>query len=133
MKSSRHLRLLAALLITLSGICALASQERDLTLTLADGKPTAAKLAWPDQGNGPWPAILLLPGSGPADMDVTMTPQRTSTGKTEKVFKQLADFLAGCGFATLRYHKRGIIQSNPCFEVPVRSEERDGAHFAFGV
>lgn len=56
-----------------------------------------ATLVIPD-GAGPFPAIVLVHGSGPHDRDVTIGPN--------KPFKDLAEGLAKCGIATLRYEKR---------------------------
>ncbi|HUN80260.1 MAG TPA: alpha/beta fold hydrolase [Phycisphaerae bacterium] len=55
------------------------------------------KITLPD-GDGPFPAIVLVHGSGPHDMDETIGPH--------KVFKDFADGLAAQGVATLRYEKR---------------------------
>jgi len=49
-------------------------------------------------GKGPWPAIVLVHGSGPQDRDETIGPN--------KVFGDLALGLAAHGIATLRYDKR---------------------------
>ncbi len=49
-------------------------------------------------GKGPWPAIVLVHGSGPQDRDETIGPN--------KVFADLAAGLAAHGIATLRYDKR---------------------------
>jgi dienelactone hydrolase len=54
------------------------------------------------QGQGPWPALLLLPGSGPTDRDGNQGERRTD------LLKQLADHLASQGIASLRFDKRGI-------------------------
>jgi hypothetical protein len=58
-------------------------------------------LALPD-GQGPWPAVLLITGSGQVD-------RNENTKKIAiDVFPQLAGYLAGRGAATLRYDKRGV-------------------------
>jgi dienelactone hydrolase len=49
-------------------------------------------------GKGPFPAIVLVHGSGPSDRDETMGPN--------KVFKDLAEGLASRGVVVLRYEKR---------------------------
>ncbi len=49
-------------------------------------------------GNGPFPAIVLVHGSGPNDRDETVGPN--------KPFKDLAGGLASQGVAVLRYEKR---------------------------
>jgi dienelactone hydrolase len=52
-------------------------------------------------GNGPFPAVVLVHGSGPSDRDETV-------GGT-KVFKDLAEGLASRGIAVLRYDKRTFV------------------------
>jgi dienelactone hydrolase len=49
-------------------------------------------------GEGPFPAVVLVHGSGPNDRDETIGPN--------KPFRDLAWGLAGQGIATLRYEKR---------------------------
>jgi dienelactone hydrolase len=49
-------------------------------------------------GNGPFPAVVLVHGSGPSDRDETVGGA--------KVFKDLAEGLASRGIAVLRYDKR---------------------------
>ncbi len=50
------------------------------------------------KGTGPFPAVLLVPGSPPVDQDVTVG--------ANKLFKDLAWGLASRGIAVLRYTKR---------------------------
>ena len=50
------------------------------------------------QGKGPFPAVLLVHGSGPQDRDETIAPN--------KPFRDLAWGLASQGIAVLRYEKR---------------------------
>jgi dienelactone hydrolase len=52
-------------------------------------------------GNGPFPVVILVHGSGPSDRDETV-------GGT-KVFKDLAEGLASRGVAVLRYDKRTYV------------------------
>jgi len=56
-----------------------------------------AVLALPD-GEGPFPCVVLVHGSGPNDMDETIGPN--------KPFKDIATGLASKGVAVLRYDKR---------------------------
>ena len=56
-----------------------------------------ATLALPN-GDGPFPALVLVHGSGPNDRDETVGPN--------KPFRDLAWGLASCGIAVLRYEKR---------------------------
>lgn len=50
------------------------------------------------QGKGPFPAVVLVAGSGPNDRDETIGPN--------KPFRDIAHGLAGYGIAALRYDKR---------------------------
>ena len=50
------------------------------------------------KGDGPFPAIILVHGSGPQDRDETISPN--------KPFRDLAHGLASRGIAILRYEKR---------------------------
>lgn len=53
------------------------------------------------KGNGPFPAVLLVVGSGALDRDETIGPN--------KPFRDLADGLAAAGIASLRYDKRSHV------------------------
>lgn len=70
--------------------------ERDLTIG-EDQWKLPATLTLPN-GNGPFPAVVLVHGSGANDRDDTK-------GGT-KVFRDLAEGLASRGIAVLRYEKR---------------------------
>jgi dienelactone hydrolase len=63
----------------------------------ANGWPLPGTLAIP-VGQGPFPAVVLVHGSGPHDRDQTFGPN--------KPFKDLALGLASRGVAVLRYEKR---------------------------
>ena len=66
-------------------------------VTIQSGEYELAGILTIPKSNQAVPAILLVSGSGPNDMDST-------TGKL-KPFKDLAESLAKQGIATLRYHK----------------------------
>lgn len=70
--------------------------ERELTAG-AEGWPLPATLTLP-RGMPPFPALVLVHGSGPNDRD-------ESVGAA-KPFRDLAEGLASCGVAVLRYEKR---------------------------
>ena len=71
---------------------------RELELAVGEGATALpATLALPD-GEGPFPAIVLVHGSGPHDRDESIGPNRP--------FLDIARGLAAQGIAVLRYEKR---------------------------
>jgi len=58
-------------------------------------------------GNGPYPAIIMITGSGPQDRDETIAGH--------KPFWVIADHLTKNGFAVLRYDDRGVGKSSGNF------------------
>ncbi|MGB7439042.1 MAG: alpha/beta hydrolase [Candidatus Acidiferrum sp.] len=66
------------------------------------GVNLAGTLTLPN-GTGPFPAAILIAGSGPQDRDGSIA--------NHKPFLVLADYLTRKGFAVLRYDKRGVGQS----------------------
>jgi len=70
--------------------------ESDITVGAA-GWPLPGTLTMP-AGDGPYPAVVLVHGSGPEDRDETIGPN--------KPFKDLALGLASRGIAVLRFEKR---------------------------
>jgi uncharacterized protein len=78
---------------------------RNLTLDLGNGIFTNAQLSYPAIGKGPFPGVVLVPGSGPADMNYT-------AGENAKLFWQISQFLSERGFVVLKYDKRGIGDNN---------------------
>ena len=91
---------------------------RDVTID-AGGWPLPGVLAVPP-GPGPFPAVILVHGSGPGDRDQTIGPN--------KPFRDLALGLASRGVAVLRYDKRtrahgGKMASSP--QLTVKEEVID--------
>jgi uncharacterized protein len=76
-------------------------KHRDLVIDLGNGTQTNAQLTILAIGNGPFPGVLLVHGSGPVDMNETLSPD-------SKPFWQIAQYLSERGFAVLRYDKRGV-------------------------
>ena len=74
---------------------------RDLVIDLGNGIQTNAQLTTPAVGNGPFPGVLLVAGSGVVDMNETLSPD-------SKPFWQISQYLSERGFAVLRYDKRGV-------------------------
>jgi uncharacterized protein len=78
--------------------------ESELELPTAWGK-LCGSLVLPE-GAGPWPAVLLIAGSGPTDRDGNSPLQEPFDN-----LKRLAHALAARGIASLRYDKRGVGES----------------------
>lgn len=72
----------------------------------ADGVTLAGELTMPE-GEGPFPAVVLITGSGPHD--------RNETVSGHKVFLVLSDHLTRRGYAVLRYDDRGVAGSSGDF------------------
>ncbi len=73
--------------------------ERDITLPApAAGKPGLPGTLTLPKGRGPFPAVVLVHGSGPQDRDETIGANRP--------FLDIARGLAAHGIASLRYDKR---------------------------
>jgi fermentation-respiration switch protein FrsA (DUF1100 family) len=101
--------------LTLARVAALPGLERpqepkppfpyhaeDVTIESAPGVRLAGTLTVP-QGNGPFPAVVFVSGSGAQDRDEAIMGHRP--------FLVLADYLARHGVATLRYDDRGFAKS----------------------
>jgi len=89
------------------------TKYRNMILDLGDGVKTNAQLTIPAVGNGPFPAVLLITGSGAEDMNETAGYIRIDNTTGSKIypptpFSQIAEYLSDRGFVTLRYDKRGI-------------------------
>ena len=87
---------------------------RNLVIDLGNGVKTNAQLTYPAIGKGPFPGILLVPGSGAADMNETVGFIRIDNQTGSKIyppaqpFWQISQYLSERGFAVLRYDKRGV-------------------------
>lgn len=73
-------------------------RQEDVRFTSADGVALAGTLVTP-KGEGPFPGVVLITGSGPQDRDETIAGH--------KPFRVLADYLARHNVASLRYDDRG--------------------------
>jgi dipeptidyl aminopeptidase/acylaminoacyl peptidase len=83
-------------------------RRRDLVIDLGDGLKTDAQLTLPIMGEGPFPGVLLIHGSGNMDMDEYLPPIATGTDEPTRPFLQIAEYMSNRGFAVLRYNKRGV-------------------------
>lgn len=80
--------------------------EREVQIASVPGVTLAGTLTLP-RGAGPFPAVVMVSGSGAQDRDETMFLHRP--------FAVIADALARKGIATLRYDDRGTAQSTGSF------------------
>jgi uncharacterized protein len=63
-----------------------------------------AQLTYPEAATAPLPVVILVAGSGPADLDVSIAGQ---DGKvSHRLFHDISDALTFRGYATVRYNKR---------------------------
>src|SRR5215208_6665908 len=87
-------------------------KHRDLVIDLGNGIQTNAQLTIPAIGSGPFPGMLLVHGSGPVDMNETLSPD-------SKPFWQIAHYLSERGFVVLRYDKRGVGENGTILDTNV--------------
>lgn len=74
-------------------------------------------------GDGPFPGVILLHGSGRLDRNVVVA--------RHQIFLVLADELTRRGFAVLRYDKRGVGQSTGDYDAHTSNDLGDDAVAAF--
>ena len=95
--------------------------EQDITLNTGTEWELPGTLTLP-VGDGPFPAVVLVHGSGPEDRDETIGPN--------KPFRDLAWGLASQGIAVLRYDKRTLVYGQKMKDMPnltVQEETIDDA------
>ena len=81
---------------------------RNLVIDLGNGVKTNAQLTLPAIGNGPFPGVLLIHGSGANDKNGTLGFVHKNGPKPLTPLWQIAQYLSERGFAVLRYDKRGV-------------------------
>ncbi len=74
------------------------------------------------KGKGPFPAVVLIPGSGPSDMNESIGPNEP--------FKDLAYGLSSRGIAVLRYDKRAYVYGVKVKPVNVQNVYLQDASYA---
>lgn len=90
------------------------TKYRNIVLDLGNGLETNARLNLPSVGIGPFPGVLLVPGSGTTDMNETAGYIRldNETGSlvypSARPFFDIAHYLSERGYAVLQYDKRGF-------------------------
>jgi fermentation-respiration switch protein FrsA (DUF1100 family) len=98
-------------------------RTEDVTFESAPGVRLAGTISLP-QGTGPFPAVVMVTGSGPQDRDEALMGH--------KPFLVLADYLARHGIASLRYDDRGIAKSTGKFTSATSADFADDAEAAVG-
>lgn len=73
---------------------------REAEVAFGEGTVRLAGTLTVPRGPGPFPAVVLISGSGPQDRDETLFGFRP--------FREIADHLSGSGIAVLRYDDRGV-------------------------
>ena len=85
-----------------------------MVIDLGDGVKTNARLNIPAIGDGPFPGVLLIHGSGAVDMNETGGYIRIDHATGSKIypsarpFFEISQYLSERGFAVLQYDKRAI-------------------------
>ena len=85
-----------------------------MVIDLGNGLETNARLNLPVIGDGPYPSVLLVPGSGITDMNETAGYVRIDNYTNSFIypsarpFFDIAEYLSERGFAVLQYDKRGV-------------------------
>ncbi|MDD2202335.1 MAG: alpha/beta fold hydrolase [Firmicutes bacterium] len=80
--------------------------ERDFTVRSGSDVVLAGTLTLPAGAQSPYPAVVLISGSGPQDRDGNTPPVYVAN-----IFRTIAHRLADVGVATLRYDERGVGES----------------------
>jgi dipeptidyl aminopeptidase/acylaminoacyl peptidase len=71
------------------------------------GFEAAAELTYPVGERGPFPTVILIPGSGAADMDFTLRDFATGEIRST-IFRDIAEYLSARGYAVARYNKHYV-------------------------
>ncbi len=82
-----------------------------LTVNFGDFQ-SQAELTYPAQGDSPFPTVVLIPGSGPEDMNATIftigAVTNTKPVPLSGIFGNISTYLSSHGFAVLRYNKHYV-------------------------
>jgi pimeloyl-ACP methyl ester carboxylesterase len=90
------------------------TKHRDMVIDLGNGLKTNARLNLPATGDGPFPGVLLIHGSGLTDMNETGGYIRIDNETDSIIYPlsrsyfEIAQYLAERGYAVLQYNKRGV-------------------------
>ena len=98
-------------------------REIEVTFHNPEAKISLAGVLTLPAGEGPFPAAVLVSGSGPQDRDSTLAGHRT--------FLVLADYLTRRGIAVLRYDDRGVGKSEGDFHKSTTADFASDARAAW--
>ena len=101
----RHILTVCVLVLSVTAAHAAAPTQRDEEVTFRSGSLTLAGTLSLPSGSGPFPAVVLLSGSGLQDRDSEMFGFRP--------FKLIADAFVQRGIAVLRCDDRGVGGGRP--------------------
>ena len=124
----KHAAPLMALLITLyvSASASARTVFSNQNVDILNGKVTLSGTLSLPTGPGPFPAVILLSGSGPQDRNeaISIIPGFVP-------FKWIAEYLVRQGVAVLRYDDRGTAKSTGTFEKGTSADFANDAEAAF--
>ncbi len=83
--------------------------SKEIEVLIESGVGISGTMAIPTGGGKLHPAVLIISGSGKGDRDGNLKKMEMN------IYKDLAEFLTGLGFVTLRYDKRGVNKSGGSF------------------
>jgi hypothetical protein len=86
--------------------------SEEVAFGLSGAVTTRGRFDYPATGAPPFPAVLLIQGSGPTDRDETVVDP---DGAVRRPFVRISDALTSRGMAVFRFDKRGVCPpSRPC-------------------
>jgi pimeloyl-ACP methyl ester carboxylesterase len=101
-------RALSWVLCLSSPVLAAGVSEEVVSFTTQDNLPIQCILSYPNQAPGPFPGMLLIPGSGLHDADVSLdVPTLEITQGPQFLFRSMARYFSRQGWAVQRCNKRG--------------------------
>lgn len=104
--------------------------ERDVTFASGD-LSLAGTLRLPDTDESSYPAVLFIHGSGPVDRDGSAVNLETGAVVMElDIYRQLAVAVSDVGFASFRFDKRGVGESQGDATLASRADLLDDARAA---
>lgn len=114
----------------LAGALSLQAQQTSNITFQHEGLTVYGSLTLPS-GPGPFPAIVIVPGTGAIDRDGTISMSGGNVaclypgllGKTLRIYKDLGDPLAAAGYAVLRYNKIEYNYTTPQTLGPITFEK----------